>query len=152
MLIIFDYLQGILETLGIIVLALSFSRVRINWAKALLAAAIIAAVIICIRMLPFTLGFHLPISVLLVFLTVAKMFNVPLTRAFIAVFASVLGLVALEMLVNEITLYFDIVESTDIVTNSNIWLVIGFLQAAILNGLAIIIQLFYKPSSGGHSR
>jgi len=149
---LFDYLQGIVETMGIIALALSFSKVRIQWVKALLAAAIIAAVIICIRMLPFTLGFHLPISVLLVFLTVAKIFGVPLSRAFITVFASVLVLVALEMIVNEVALHFNIVQDTDILTNSSIWLAIGFLQAVLLNGLAIVIQSFYKPSAGGYSR
>lgn len=143
--IVLAYIQGIIETMGLVLLVLVFSRVDIKWGRTITAAIVITAVALIIRALPIVFGMHLAVSIILIFLFVINVTKAPKSLVFISVFASFFCLAAAEYSLNHIFISLGILRIEDVAEASNIWMIMGYIQAILLNILAVLLQLILKP-------
>lgn len=143
--IVLAYMQGIIEVLGLVLLVLVFSRVSIKWGRTIFAAIVITAITLTIRALPIVFGMHLAVSIILIFLIITKMTNAPKSLVFLSVFGGYLCLAATEFSLNQLFISMDILHIEDVTEASNIWMIMGYIQAILLNIIAVLLQLILKP-------
>ncbi len=143
--IVLTYIQGIIEVLGLISLVLVFSRVNIKLGRTIAVAMIIAGITLAIRALPIVFGMHLAVSVILIFLFITIMTNSPKSLVFLSVFGSYLCLAAIEFSLNQLFISLDILHIEDVTETSKIWLMMGYIQAVLMNILAVLLQMILKP-------
>ncbi len=143
--IFLSYLQGVIEILGSIVLALVFSRVKIKWGRTAIVAAIIAAVIMILRTIPVIFGIHMVACILMIFIFIVMKTTANKSLAFISVFASFVCLGVIEYSLNQLFIYLGLLHIEDVTEASSIWMMMGYMQAVLMNIIAIILQLFVEP-------
>jgi len=143
--IVLVYIQGIIEILGSISLALVFCRVEIKWRRILLAAAVIAAFMLVLRNIPIIFGIHLIAGLLMIFMLIIMKTEANKSLVFISVFASFFCLAAIEFSLNQLFISLDILHIEDATETSNVWMIMGYIQAVLMNVLAVVLQLILKP-------
>jgi len=140
-----NYVQGLIEILGSILLALVFSRVKIIWGRTTVAAAVIAAMMLLIRHLPIVFGIHIAAGVLMIFLFIVWSTNANKSLVFLAVFASFFCLATIEFCLNQVFMYLNVLQIDDATRNSKIWLIMGYVQAVLMVVLALLLRMVLKP-------
>ncbi len=143
--IVLSYVQGIIEVLGSIALALVFSRVRIKWVKTTLTAAVIAAVMIGIRNLPVVFGIHMVAGIIMTFIFIISVTTADKSRAFIAVFASFLVLGVIEYSISWMLFRLNLLHIEDVGEVRSLWMLEGYIQAVLMNIIAVVLQIFLRP-------
>jgi hypothetical protein len=142
------FVQGIPECMGMVAMSLAYARVPLRWGLIFITGIVIAIINYLIRTLPFTFGFHLPIVMFLVIIIIIRLTNASLSRSIIAVFSSLATLALLEFVVS--STYFSIsnLDPQDVIADERLWAIIGIVQAAILNMIALFIARIIKPVEG----
>lgn len=140
------FIQSVPECMGLIALSLAFAQVPLCWGRIFLGGVLLSLLTFGIRALPVNFGFHLPISILVIFLLIVKLTHVPPSRTIISVFASFFILVLLEMVVSYS--YFAITHMTfqEAMADEAAWAIVGVSQAIILNIIALIVARFFKST------
>ncbi len=150
--LIVAYIQGILETMVLVCFTQVFSRVRIRWGRTIIASMVISITVLLIKTLPIEPGVHIVVSVLMIFLFIVKMTRVPKPHVFIAVFASLLCLATFEYGFNLLFISLDFLHPEDVSETSHVWMIMGYVQAVLMNLLAVLLQLFLKPRNDWKSK
>jgi hypothetical protein len=131
-------LQGIPEMTGAIALCLALSRTRVNWGISLAMGALLAVVMFVFRTYaPF--GLHTIVGVILIVVFLTSLQHVPVIRALLATFASMVILLLVETAINAV--WVALLHSDPYVTLSHsslLWGLLGIPQAVILMVLALI--------------
>ncbi len=145
--LVLTYIQGVLETLGLIFLALVIARVKIKWRNTIIAAIVITAVVLAIRNMPVVFGMHLPVSILMIFIFITTMTDAPKSLVFMSVFVGFLCLATIEYSLNQLFISLGLLHLEDVAETSSVWMMIGYIQAVLMNILAVLLQLTLKPQN-----
>jgi hypothetical protein len=140
------FVQSVPECMGLIALSLAFAQVPLRWGRIFLGGAFLSLLTFGIRALPVNFGFHLPISILVIFLLIVKLAQVPPSRTIISVFAGFFILVLLEMVVSYSYFAFTHMNYQQAMANEGAWAAVGVLQSIILNIIALIVARFFKST------
>lgn len=143
--IILNYIQGILETLGLLLVALTLCRVKIRFRSTIIAAVFITAAVLAIRNAPLIFGIHVVFSIVMIFIFIITMTDVAKSNAFVSVFAGFLFLALIEYILNQLFINLSLLSIEDATGNSNVWMIMGYIQAGLLNLMAIILQRVLEP-------
>lgn len=142
------FLQGVLETSGIVALSLALASVPLRWKLIGAAGTVLTLVVYAIRALPVAFGLHSIACVLLLVYFIAKTTRVSVVKSFIAVFTSFVTLALLELLTHEVFFALMNLDPQDVLSNYTLWKLLGLPQAVLLIILAIIVSKFKKPVQG----
>jgi hypothetical protein len=143
--IVLQYLQAIIEILGLFSFSLALSHVNIKWKKCIIPAMVLAALVLIIRNLPVVFGMHILVIVIMMFIFITKMTQAPKHMVFLSIFVSIFFLAILEFCVNQLFIGIGLMPVNDAPEKGNMWLLMGYTQAILMNILAILIQLLWKP-------
>lgn len=150
--VLYYFMQGIPECMGVAALALAIARVQLRWNFIFLSALLIAVVSFSIRSLPVTFGFHLPIVLFLLFILMVRYTNLSLSRTIIVVFSSFLTLALLEFAVSSTFFAYTQMDAQQAIANEPLWAAVGIFQAIILNIIALVVSHLLKPNEGAWKR
>ncbi len=142
------YVQGILETMGIMACSLALARVTLRWGVILAFAGILVTVIYMIRHMPVTFGLHTVAAILLCALLIVRFTMVPPSTSFIAVFASISVMALLEVSVYELFELLLNIEYRHFVFSQYTRKLIGLPHALIMIVIALVISMYRKPLEG----
>lgn len=142
------FMQALPECMGLIALSLALAQVPLRWGRILIAGALVALLTFGIRSLPITFGFHLPISILVIFLAIIKSTKVRPSRAIIAVFFSYFNLALLETIVSNVYFSYTHMNYQQAITHEASWAAVGVFQSIILNLSALVATRFLRSSEG----
>lgn len=146
--IVLPLLQGILESMGIISCSLVLLRIPLLWQRISILAVVMTTIIYLIKAMPLTYGIHLLAAILCLFFYIIKATTASPSKAFLAVFASVVILSILELGIHEIIFTFSSLDPVTSMEDDTLWSKLGMVQAIILNLIALIISRFLKPVAG----
>lgn len=146
--VLYFFLQGIPEGMGVVAIALAVARVQLRWRYIFLCALLLAVVNYFIRSLPVTFGFHLPVAILLLFILMVRFTNLSPSRTIIAVFSSFVIIALLEFVVSSTFFAYSQMDAQQVIANEPLWAAVGIFQAAILIIIALVISHFHKPNEG----
>jgi len=140
-------LQGIPESAGYFALSLALLGVPLRWKRIIAAGTLLALVFFVVRSLPFTFGFHMAVGLFIIVIAINRATHLPVTKIFIAVLASFLTLILLELVMMKIFFAATGLDpNATIVGNSNVlWKLAGLPQALLLNIFALLAARFKKP-------
>ena len=140
------FIQSVPECMGLIALSLAFAQVPLCWGRIFLGGALLSLLTFGIRALPVTFGFHLPISIFVMFLLIVKLTQAPPSRAIIAVFSSFFALALLELIISNVYFAFTHMTYQQAIEHQASWAAVGVFQAFILNIIALIVARFFKST------
>ncbi|MDD3890017.1 MAG: hypothetical protein PHT79_12330 [Syntrophomonadaceae bacterium] len=146
--IVLSLLQGILESMGIISCSLALLRIPLLWQRISMLAIVMTTIIYLIKAMPLTYGIHLLVAILCLFFYIIKATNASPSKAFLAVFMSVVILSVLELGIHEVFFTLTSFDLVKFMENDIWWNILGMVQAIILNLIALIISRFFKPVVG----
>ncbi|NLW45705.1 MAG: hypothetical protein GXY92_11090 [Syntrophomonadaceae bacterium] len=142
------FVQGIPECMGMVALTLAYARVPLRWGFIFIAAVLLAVVNYLIRSLPFTFGFHIPVMMFINYFLIIKFTKSTLSRTILAVFSGLATVAFVEFLVSNTSFALINRDPQDIIADERLWAIIGIVQAAILNMIALFVARVMKPLEG----
>lgn len=146
--ILLNFLQGIIESMGIIACSLAMLRVPLYWKRIFVLAIVMTAVIFSIRALPISYGIHMLAGIICLFFFIVKTTAASPSRAFMAVFTSVVILSVLEFSIHESFFTITGYAPDTFIDSDLLWSELGMIQAVLMNLTAILIKRFIKPYEG----
>jgi len=134
--------------MGMVALTLAYARVPLRWGFIFIAAVLLAVVNYLIRSLPFTFGFHIPVMMFINYFLIIKFTKSTLSRTILAVFSGLATVAFVEFLVSNTSFALINRDPQDIIADERLWAIIGIVQAAILNMIALFVARVMKPLEG----
>ncbi|MGI5911582.1 MAG: hypothetical protein ACOX6E_03240 [Syntrophomonadaceae bacterium] len=148
MAIFYFFLQSIPECVGLIAISLAVGRVPLRWGHILLGGIVVSIVTFIIRSFQFSFGLHLPIAIFLIFLLIYKSTLLAQSKIIIAVFSSFVILAVAELLISKTFFAITQMEPSQAFANTQLWSLVGLVQAILLMVIAVVIAHFRKPNEG----
>jgi hypothetical protein len=140
------FIQSVPESMGLIALSLALAQVPLRWGRIFLGGVLLSLLTFGIRALPVTFGFHLPISILVIFLLIIKLTQSPPSRTIVAVFSSFFALALLELIISNVYFTFTHMNYQQAIKHPGSWAAVGIVQSIILNIIALIVARFFKST------
>lgn len=145
---VYYFVQALPECMGVLALSLALAQVPLRWGRILIGGGLLALLFFGIRALPITFGFHIPISILVIFVAIIKLTRARPSRAIIAVFSSYFVLALLETIVSNVYFAYTHMNYQQAITHQGSWAAVGVFQSIILNLTALIPARLFKASEG----
>lgn len=142
------FVQGILESAGIVACSLALARVKLRWGIILAAASVLTAVIYTVRSLPVTFGLHTLVAILLCVLFIARTTRLSPSTSFVVSFAGFALLAILEFPMFKLVALLLNTDINKAISDDLIGKLIGLPQAILMIVIALLISRYRKPMEG----
>lgn len=140
------YLQGILESSGVVALSLAVLGVPLRWKRIIAAGAVFALIIFAVRSIPFTFGIHIAVAIFILVIAITRTTHNTVSRSFIAVLVSYAVLALLETVISEVFFAVTKLDPNRVISENNpLWVLSGLPQALLMIFFALLISRFKKP-------
>lgn len=138
-------LQGIPEVTGLVALSLVMAQVPLSWTRALAVGTGLALIMLTVRALGFTVGFHTLAGMALLTVYLARVYRVSTVRSFAAAFSAFLVLALLELFCTRLVFAVLGLNGQVIAFDPVLWKLVGLPQAILMLLLAWLLSQYLKP-------
>lgn len=136
--------QGIPECIAMVALAFAIAKAHINWKNICILGAVLAISVFLIRLLPMTFGIHTIITIALLIISVNSIAKVDITTSVFSALFSIIILILVETITNNLIFYIFHLSIYDIAENSILATIVGIPQVMILFLISYVLKSYYK--------